>query len=162
MEEQVEASVVSAGTAHTGTGGCPTVFRLHREEWDGSAQGWLVKELSEFLCVRRFVHLPTSSLLGKCPRVLMILQCHPCTLSIAFVVWITLRTARGNAKSGISRPYARRVDRSTCRSLRLVSTGGIAQVMGQAKHFITRSISALLNAMDRPLTAVAVIGPVTN
>ena len=40
MEEQVEASVVGAGTAPAGAGGCPTVFRLHREVWDGGAQGW--------------------------------------------------------------------------------------------------------------------------
>ena len=40
MEEQVEASVVGTGTAPAGAGGCPTVFRLHREVWDGGAQGW--------------------------------------------------------------------------------------------------------------------------
>ncbi len=49
-----------------------------------------------------------ASSVGKWPRVLMILRSCALMFSMAFVVQITLRTAGGNAKNGITRSQALR------------------------------------------------------
>ena len=54
------------------------------------------------------INVVAASSLRKCPRVLMILRNRALTLSIAFVVQITRRTAGGKAKNGITRSHARR------------------------------------------------------